>query len=83
MSHETFLQMEKACDLEDGTHVSTLLHPCAKIVHFTEQQIEDFCKPIEDLADAAGWDYGDEAIAVQIQGCQATSPAEIVEPGAS
>ncbi len=38
----------------------------AKTVHLTEQQIDDFCKPIEDLANAAGWDYADEAIAVQI-----------------
>ncbi len=38
----------------------------AKIVHFTEQQIEDFCKPIEDLANAAGWDQTDEEIAVHI-----------------
>ncbi len=36
------------------------------VARFTEPQIEEHCKSIEDLANACGWNHSDEAIGVQI-----------------
>ena len=58
---------------------------------FTEQQIEDFCAELREFATTSlcctrdGYVLLQQAVQIirQLQGCQTTSPAKIVEPGAS
>ncbi len=51
MSHETYLEMEKACDLEDGLVEDKINLPTKSesLCQFTPQQITDHCEKIDNL----------------------------------
>ncbi len=78
----------KTTDLADVPSVQTVPEPCKSDSRSTEQQIEEHCKDLErcmKLKAIAETSYLPISIQIirQLQGCQTTSPAEIVEPGAS